>query len=292
MRLVRTVAELRIALRALREGGKRLGFVPTMGFLHEGHAALIRSSTARCGATAVSIFVNPAQFGPSEDLSKYPRDLEADQNLCLRMGVDLVFLPETKEIYPAGFGTYVDPGRVAEPLCGQFRPGHFRGVATVVAKLFNMVQPDLAFFGQKDLQQTVVIRRMVRDLNMPVEVVVVPTIREASGLALSSRNAYLSPEERNRAVALSQGLAAAEAAYRGGERRAETLVGLVLDRVRPVSSVQYCELVDLHSLQVVHGAVEQPAAIALAAFVGSTRLIDNVVLAPSLEGAGLSAGPA
>ncbi len=284
MRLVRTVAELRIALRALREGGKRLGFVPTMGFLHEGHAALIRSSTSRCGATVVSIFVNPAQFGPTEDLSKYPRDLEADQNLCLRMGVDLLFLPENTEIYPAGFGTYVDPGRVAEPLCGQFRPGHFRGVATVVAKLFNMVQPDLAFFGQKDLQQTVVIRRMVRDLNLPVEVVVVPTVREASGLALSSRNAYLSAEERHRAAALSQGLAAAEAAYRGGERRAETLVDLVLDRVRPVSSVQYCDLVDLHSLQPVHGTVERPAAIALAAFVGSTRLIDNVVLASGPDG--------
>ncbi len=289
MRVVRTVAELRIALRALREGGKRLGFVPTMGFLHEGHAALIRQSTARCGATVVSIFVNPAQFAANEDLGKYPRDLEGDQNLCLRMGVDLLFIPESQEIYPAGFGTYVDPGRVAEPLCGQFRPGHFRGVATVVAKLFNMVQPDLAFFGQKDLQQTVVIRRMVKDLNLPVEVIVVPTIREASGLALSSRNAYLSAEERVRAAALSQGLLAAEAAYQAGERRAETLVALVLEKVRPVASVQYCELVDLQSLQPVQGTLERPAAIALAAFVGSTRLIDNVFLAPSLEGTGLSA---
>jgi pantoate--beta-alanine ligase len=292
MRIVRTVAELRIALRTLREGGKRMGFVPTMGYLHEGHAALIRQSTARCGATVVSIFVNPAQFGPSEDLSKYPKDLESDQSLCLRMGVDLIFLPEKQEIYPAGFGTYVDPGRVAEPLCGQFRPGHFRGVATVVAKLFNMVQPDLAFFGQKDLQQTVVIRRMVKDLNLPVEVIVVPTIREASGLALSSRNAYLSEEERSRAGAISHGLFEAEAAYRGGERRAETLVALVLERVRPIASVQYCELVDLQSLQVLQGTFEGPAAIAIAAFVGTTRLIDNVVLAPSLEGAGLSPGPA
>jgi pantoate--beta-alanine ligase len=289
MRVVRTVAELRIAVRTLREGGKRLGFVPTMGFLHEGHAALIRQSTARCGATVVSIFVNPAQFAANEDLGKYPRDLEGDQNLCLRMGVDLLFIPESQEIYPAGFGTYVEPGRVAEPLCGQFRPGHFRGVATVVAKLFNMVQPDLAFFGQKDLQQTVVIRRMVKDLNMPVEVIVVPTIREASGLALSSRNAYLSAEERVRASAISQGLLAAEAAYRGGERRAEALVAMVLERVRPVASVQYCELVDLQSLQVVQGHLERPAAIALAAFVGSTRLIDNVFLAPNLEGTGLSA---
>lgn len=291
MRVVRTVSELRMALRAFREGGQRIGFVPTMGYLHEGHAALIRQSKARCGATVVSIFVNPAQFAPSEDLAKYPRDLEADQNLCLRLGVDLLFLPENSEVYPAGFGTYVDPGRVAEPLCGQFRPGHFRGVATVVAKLFNMVQPDLAFFGQKDLQQTVVIRRMVRDLNLPVEVVVVPTVREAGGLALSSRNAYLSPEERGRAGAISRGLFAAEAAYRGGERSAEALTALVLEQVRPVASVQYCEVVDLQSLQLVRGALEQPAAIALAAFVGSTRLIDNVVLAASLEGAGLSPGP-
>lgn len=292
MRVVRTVAELRIALRALREGGKRLGFVPTMGFLHEGHAALIRQSTARCGATVVSIFVNPAQFAANEDLAKYPKDLESDQNLCLKMGVDLLFIPEPQEMYPAGFGTYVEPGRVAEPLCGQFRPGHFRGVATVVAKLFNMVQPDLAFFGQKDLQQTVVIRRMVKDLNLPVEVIVVPTIREASGLALSSRNAYLSEEERGRAAAISQGLFAAEAAYRSGERRAETLVAHVLERVRPVSSVQYCELVELQSLQPVHGPVDRPAAIAVAVFVGTTRLIDNVILAPNLEGAGLSPGPA
>lgn len=291
MRVVRTVSELRMALRAFREGGQRIGFVPTMGYLHEGHAALIRQSKARCGATVVSIFVNPAQFAPSEDLAKYPRDLEADQNLCLRLGVDLLFLPENSEVYPAGFGTYVDPGRVAEPLCGQFRPGHFRGVATVVAKLFNMVQPDLAFFGQKDLQQTVVIRRMVRDLNLPVEVVVVPTVREAGGLALSSRNAYLSAEERGRAGAISRGLFAAEAAYRGGERSAEALTALVLEQVRPVASVQYCEVVDLQSLQLVRGPLEQPAAIALAAFVGSTRLIDNVVLAASLEGAGLSPGP-
>lgn len=292
MRQVRTVAELRMALRALREGGKRVGFVPTMGFLHEGHAALIRQSTARCGATVVSIFVNPAQFAANEDLAKYPRDLESDQNLCLRMGVDLLFIPEAKEMYPAGYGTYVDPGRVAEPLCGQFRPGHFRGVATVVAKLFNMVDPDLAFFGQKDLQQTVVIRRMVKDLNMPVEVVVVPTVREPGGLALSSRNAYLSEDERSRAAAISQGLFAAEAAYRGGERRVETLISLVLERVRPVATVQYCELVDLHSLKPVSGFVENPASIAIAAFMGNVRLIDNIILATHPEGASLSTGPA
>ncbi|MBI4913592.1 MAG: pantoate--beta-alanine ligase [Acidobacteria bacterium] len=278
MRLVRSVAELRIAVRTLREGGKRIGFVPTMGFLHEGHASLIRQSTARCGATVVSIFVNPTQFGPNEDLAKYPRDLEGDQNLCLRMGVDLLFLPEVPEIYPTGFSTTVEPGRLAEPLCGQFRPGHFRGVATVVAKLFHMVEPDLAFFGQKDLQQTAVIRRMVRDLDMPVEVIVVPTVREAGGLALSSRNAYLSTEERQRACGISQGLFAADAAYRAGERHPERLVALALERIRPISSVQYCEVVDLQDMQPLLRPVDRPAALVTAAFVGSTRLIDNVIL--------------
>lgn len=285
MRLVRTVAELRSALKALREGGRRVGFVPTMGSLHEGHAALIRQCTARCGVTVVSVFVNPAQFGPGEDFASYPRDLEADQVLCLRMGVDLLFLPETREIYPAGFGTWVEPGRVAEPLCGRFRPGHFRGVATVAAKLFNLVEPDLAFFGQKDLQQTVVIRRMVRDLNLPVEVVVVPTVREPGGLALSSRNAALDEDGRVRAGAISRGLREAEAAYQAGEREAQALVALVLARVRPVASVQYCEVVSLESLQPLHGALDQPAALAVAAFVGKTRLIDNVVLPPGADGA-------
>ncbi len=261
-----------------------------MGFLHEGHAALIKQSTARCGATVVSIFVNPTQFGPAEDLAKYPRDLEGDQNLCLRLGVDLLFLPEAAEVYPTGFSTFVDPGRTGEPLCGQFRPGHFRGVATVVAKLFSMVQPDLAFFGQKDLQQTAVIRRMVRDLNLPVELMVVPTVREAGGLAMSSRNSYLSAEDRVRALAISQGLFAAESAYRAGERHIEHLLALVTEKVRPVASVQYCEIVDLHSLQSLQGELDRPAALAIAAFVGSVRLIDNVILAPSLEGAGLSQG--
>jgi len=288
MRVIRSLSELRTAVRTLREGGKRIGFVPTMGFLHEGHAALIKQSTARCGATVVSIFVNPTQFGPSEDLAKYPRDIEGDQNLCLRMGVDLLFLPEVSEVYPTGFSTFVEPGRTGELLCGQFRPGHFRGVATVVAKLFNMVQPDLAFFGQKDLQQTLVIRRMVRDLNLPVELMVVPTVREAGGLAMSSRNSYLSPEERIRALAISQGLHAAEEAYHAGERNIDTLLAYVQEKVRPVASLQYCEMVDLQSLQSLQGVLGRPAAIAIAAFVGSVRLIDNVILAPSLEGAGLS----
>ncbi|MBP1772631.1 MAG: pantoate--beta-alanine ligase [Holophagaceae bacterium] len=281
MRVVRTIADLRAVLRPLREEGKRIGFVPTMGFLHEGHGALIRQSAARCDATVVSIFVNPTQFGPSEDLANYPRDLERDQNLCLDAGATVLFLPEVAEIYPTGFQTHIEPGRLAEPLCGRFRPGHFRGVATVVAKLFNIVQPDLAFFGQKDFQQTVVVRRMARDLNLPVDVVVVPTIREADGLALSSRNTYLDEEARRRALSISEGLLAAKAAFEGGERNAAKLLELARAPLSGVDSVQYLELVDAQNLEPFQGEVDRAVALCVAAYVGSTRLIDNVVLAPS-----------
>lgn len=281
MRVVRTIADLRALLRPLREEGKRIGFVPTMGFLHEGHGALIRQSAARCDATVVSIFVNPTQFGPSEDLGNYPKDLERDQNLCLEAGATVLFLPEVAEIYPTGFQTHIEPGRLAEPLCGRFRPGHFRGVATVVAKLFNIVQPDLAFFGQKDFQQTVVVRRMARDLNLPVDVVVVPTIREADGLALSSRNTYLDEDARRRALCLSEGLLAAKAAFEAGERDAAKLLELARSPLSGVDSVQYLELVDAQTLEPFQGSVDRTVALCVAAYVGSTRLIDNVVLAPS-----------
>jgi pantoate--beta-alanine ligase len=259
-----------------------------MGFLHEGHGALIRQSAARCDATVVSIFVNPTQFGPSEDLAGYPRDLERDQNLCLEAGATVLFLPDVSEVYPTGFQTHVEPGRLAEPLCGAFRPGHFRGVATVVAKLFNMVQPDLAFFGQKDFQQTVVIRRMVRDLNLPVDVVVVPTIREADGLAMSSRNTYLDEEARRRALTLSEGLLAAKATFDAGERQGTVLVETARARMTGPDTIQYLELVDAQTLEPIQGAVDRTAALCVAAFLGTTRLIDNVVLAPSALDAGLN----
>ncbi len=288
MRVVRTIADLRALLRTLREQGQRIGFVPTMGFLHEGHGALIRQSAARCDATVVSIFVNPTQFGPGEDLSTYPRDLERDQSLCLETGATVLFIPEVAEIYPTGFQTHVEPGRLAEPLCGKHRPGHFRGVATVVAKLFNIVQPDLAFFGQKDYQQAVVIRRMVRDLNMPVDVVVVPTVREADGLALSSRNTYLDAEGRAKALVLSQGLTAARTAFEAGERDAARLLALAQAPLGAVDQLQYLELVDAQTLEPVTGPVDRTVALCVAAFVGSTRLIDNVILSPSPEGAGLN----
>ena len=280
MRVVRTIADLRALLRPLKAEGKRIGFVPTMGFLHEGHGSLIRQSAARCDATIVSIFVNPTQFSPSEDLANYPRDLERDQNLCLEADASVLFLPEVAEIYPTGFQTHVEPGRLADPLCGRFRPGHFRGVATVVAKLFNMVQPDLAFFGQKDFQQTVVIRRMARDLNLPVDVVVVPTVREADGLALSSRNAYLDDEARRRALFLSQGLLTAKAAFDTGERDAAKLVAIARGPLTGIDSLQYLELVDTQNLEAIQGQVDRSAALCVAAYVGNTRLIDNVLLVP------------
>ena len=289
MRVVRTIADLRALLRPLREAGKRIGFVPTMGFLHEGHGALIRQSAARCDTTVVSIFVNPSQFGPSEDLASYPRDLERDQNLCLEADASVLFLPEVAEIYPTGFQTHVEPGRLAEPLCGRYRPGHFRGVTTVVAKLFSIVQPDLAFFGQKDFQQTVVIRRMARDLNLPVDLVVVPTVREPDGLALSSRNANLDEDARRRALCLSEGLLAAKAAFDAGERDATRLLELARRPLAGADSIQYLELVDAQTLEAIHGAVDRSTALCVAAYVGSTRLIDNVLLVPSASEAVLQA---
>lgn len=287
MRVIRSVAELRIAVKAMREQGLRIGFVPTMGFLHEGHASLIRQSTNRCDATIVSIFLNPTQFGPNDDLAKYPQDLEADQNLCLKLGVRLLFLPETQEMYPSNFQTFIEPGRIAEPLCGKYRSGHFRGVATVVAKLFNMVQPDLAFFGQKDLQQTAVIKRMVKDLNLPVDIAVVPTLREPDGLALSSRNIHLSSDERNRALNISLALLSAESAFRAGERDGARLLALAQECLRGVDVLQYCELVDTQNLDPIVGLVDRSAALCVAAFVGNTRLIDNIALNPNPEAPGI-----
>ena len=288
MRLVRSVADLRALLRPLRSEGKRIGFVPTMGYLHEGHAALVRQSVSRCDVTVVSIFVNPSQFGPQEDFSSYPRDLDRDQALCMEAGADVLFLPEIAEVYPTGFQTHVEPGRLAKPLCGAFRPGHFRGVTTVVAKLFNMVQPDLAFFGQKDFQQTVVVRRMVRDLNLPVDVVVIPTIRDEDGLAMSSRNSYLSADDRDRALSLSEGLFAAQEAFRLGERRPRRILAKAKDHMATVDRMEYLELVDAQTLEPLKGPVDRTVVLCVAAYVGTTRLIDNVVLAPPLEGTGLN----
>jgi pantoate--beta-alanine ligase len=276
----RTIKSLTQCLRGYRASGLRVGSVPTMGFLHEGHRALIEESVARCDITVVSIFVNPTQFGPNEDLDRYPRALEQDHELCRKAGVNLIFMPDASEIYPPGFQTTVELGSVAAPLCGAVRPGHFRGVATVVAKLFNIVQPDVAFFGQKDFQQCAVIRQMVRDLNLPIEIVTVPTVREADGLALSSRNSYLSVVNRERARCLSQGLLAAQAAYGEGERDSQRLIEIARAAITEVDQLQYLELRDAGTLEAIQGVVDKPAALCVAAYVGSTRLIDNVLLIP------------
>jgi pantoate--beta-alanine ligase len=279
MQTITTASALRHALMPARASGKRIGFVPTMGYLHDGHLALVEASRTQCDVTIVSIFVNPTQFGPNEDLGAYPRDFARDEKLCRDAGVAIVFAPTAQEIYPPQFQTFVEPGNLANPLCGAFRPGHFRGVATVVSKLLNMVQADVAFFGQKDFQQCAVVRRMVVDLNLPTEIATVPTVREADGLAMSSRNKYLSGEERHRALAISRGLFAAASEFQSGERDAQKLVAVGRQFLESADRLQYLELVDVDTLEPARGHLRKPAALCAAAFIGSTRLIDNVVLA-------------
>jgi pantoate--beta-alanine ligase len=272
VRTVRSVAELRGALP--REG--RIGLVPTMGALHDGHVSLLKRARADCDFAVMSLFVNPAQFGPNEDLAAYPRDEARDARLAEAEGVDLLFAPPVEEVYPPGFSTTVEVSGLTDVLCGAHRDGHFRGVTTVVAKLLNMVRPDVAYFGQKDAQQAIVIRRMARDLDMPVEIAVCPTVREPDGLALSSRNAYLSPEERQRALGMSRALRAAEAAVAGGEHEAGAVLAAArveLGELEP----EYLELRSTEDLSPVE-RVNGSTLLAVAARVGRARLIDNVVL--------------
>ncbi|UQR64940.1 pantoate--beta-alanine ligase [Bradyrhizobium sp. C-145] len=278
MQTITRVAELRRTLAKSRSADLRVGFVPTMGYLHDGHLALIAASQAQCDVTVVSIFVNPTQFGPNEDLSTYPRDFLRDEGLCRDAGVAILFAPDAQEVYPSHFETFIEPGDLAKPLCGAFRPGHFRGVATVVCKLFNMVQPDVVFFGQKDFQQCAVVRRMAVDLNLPIEIVTVPTVREQDGLAMSSRNRYLSKEERQRALAINRGLSAALDEFRSGERNVEKLIAIAKGHLEAVDRLQYLELVDGDTLKAADNPLRRPAALCAAAYVGSTRLIDNVIL--------------
>lgn len=240
--------------------------------------SLVEASQSQCDVTVVSIFVNPTQFGPNEDLSTYPRDFPRDESLCRDAGGEILFTPEAAEIYPAQFETFVEPGELAKPLCGAFRPGHFRGVATVVCKLFNMVQRDVAYFGQKDFQQCAVVRRMSSDLNLPIEIVTVQTVRERDGLAMSSRNRYLCAEERRRALAISRGLFAAADEFRAGERDVERLIAAARKHSEAVDQLQYLELVDGDTLKPAESPLRRTAALCAAAYVGSTRLIDNVIL--------------
>jgi len=263
-----------------RLAGKTLGFVPTMGALHEGHLSLVRASKSRCDVTAVSIFVNPLQFGPSEDLARYPRTLDRDASLLQELGVDLLFAPGVDQMYSSSAKTYVLVDELSNKLDGASRPGHFRGVATVVAKLFEIVRPDYAFFGQKDAAQVAVLRKMVSDLNMDVELVVCPIVREQDGLAMSSRNAYLTPEQRRQALVLNRSLLAIQAAAEAGEYDTAKLIeiGKQVIAEEPGARLDYFAIVDPDTLDPIPD-VSRDALLAVAAYVGPTRLIDNVVLA-------------
>jgi pantoate--beta-alanine ligase len=277
--IINAIREMQVEADRLRSSGRRIGFVPTMGFLHEGHLSLIRIAKKRADAVVVSIFVNPKQFGPAEDLSRYPRDFERDAGLCDAEGADVVFNPSESEMYPEGYHTYVDVESLTEGLCGASRPGHFRGVTTVVAKLFLAVKPHAAVFGQKDFQQAVVIRRMARDLNFDLDVIVAPIVREPDGLAMSSRNGYMSPEERRDALALSQSLRKAEAMIRGGETKSSAIIRAMDEMIRSkkTAKTDYIEIIDPDTLRPLH-SVESKALIALAVFIGKTRLIDNTIV--------------
>jgi pantoate--beta-alanine ligase len=280
--VVHTIADLRRAVAAARTAGKTIGFVPTMGALHAGHAALVSASAAECGYTVVSIFVNPTQFAPHEDFNKYPRTLDADVQLVGAHGADLVFVPAAADVYRPNHATYVELHGVAEPLEGQFRPGHFRGVATVVLKLFAMVGPDVAFFGRKDYQQSLVVKQLVRDFDLPLTIRICPTVREPDGLALSSRNAYLKPEERQAATALSRALRKAEEVVSAGERdmwKVRDAMQTVL-AAEPLVRPQYAVVADAESL-AEPAIIDRPCVALIAAFVGTTRLIDNTQLNPT-----------
>lgn len=268
--------------RERRAAGETVAFVPTMGYLHEGHLSLMRLARARADHLVVSIFVNPLQFAPNEDLATYPRDEEGDLAKCASVGADVVFFPTTASMYPPGSQTRVKPGPLAGPLCGRSRPTHFDGVVTVVLKLFNLVKPNLAVFGRKDFQQLQVIRRMVRDLDLDVEVVGGPIVREPDGLALSSRNAYLSADERIQALALSQSLALAEQRLAAGPATAEDIVALATAHIgaQSLGEIDYVELVDREELTPAAGPLHEPVLLAVAVRFGGTRLIDNRVLRP------------
>src|SRR6266478_4581146 len=278
MKLCTTVEEMRAACRAARGGGKRLGFVPTMGALHEGHLSLVRATRASYDVVAASIFVNPTQFGPTEDLAKYPRTFERDRELLEKEGVELLFAPSVEEMYPPGAMTWITVEELSGKLDGRSRPGHFRGVTTVVAKLFHIIEPDAAFFGQKDAAQVAIIRRLVRDLNMPVEIVACPIVREPGGLAMSSRNAYLDADQRQQALVLHRALSEVQQRFDQGERCVARLIepGKQVLQREAALRLDYLEVVNPDTLEPVE-SVAQRALVAVAAYVGPTRLIDNVV---------------
>ena len=276
MKVVESLAELRATRKSL---ANHVGLVPTMGFLHEGHLSLVRRAKQECASVGVSIFVNPAQFGPTEDLDTYPVDLEQDLDLLSAEKVDLVWTPTKAEMYGPGYQTWVEVEELSRYLEGEIREGHFRGVATVVTKLFNSFQPERAYFGQKDAQQAIVIRRMVRDLNFPIDVIVCPTHREADGLAMSSRNSYLNPEERQAATVLYRALSAADELFNTGEREADRLRAEMesLLATEPLARAEYASVADPETLEELHGPIER-ALLSMAVFIGKTRLIDTMTV--------------
>jgi len=276
--IIKTPAEMTAWSEAARARGERIAFVPTMGALHAGHVSLLSAARKVGDRVVLSIFVNPTQFGPKEDLARYPRDLDGDLAKAASVGTDVAFVPEAKDMYPAGAQTFIEVREVSQGLCSERRPGHFIGVATVVCKFFNIVRPHLAIFGEKDFQQLAVIRRMVVDLNMSLDIVGQPTVRESDGLAMSSRNAYLSPVDRVRALAISQGLNAARECFTTGERAAQALAAVALDTIKDrVDRIDYVEVRDAESLRSID-RLDRPAVILAAVYVGATRLIDNMRL--------------
>jgi pantoate--beta-alanine ligase len=281
MEVIESISEMKNLVKEWKQQGLSIGFVPTMGYLHEGHLALVRRAKELSDRVVVSIFVNPIQFAPGEDYQRYPRDLERDKALLEKEGVDVLFSPKAQEMYPPGFQTYVEVKELSSGLCGRYRTGHFVGVATVVLKLFNIVQPDIAVFGEKDYQQLKVIQRMVQDLNLDVKIISHPTVREEDGLAMSSRNTYLSPEERKSAIALYKALNLAEELINQGERRVATLKEKLKEFIEsfPYTKVQYIEFVHPETLKEVE-RVDEPTLLALAVFVGKARLIDNKIIVP------------
>ncbi len=279
MQTVEDIEKMKILVERLKRRGKSIGFVPTMGFLHEGHLSLVKESLAKSDVTVVSIFVNPSQFGPNEDFRDYPRDFEKDSLLLSEMGIDILFAPREEQMYPSGYQTYVQVENLHDRLCGKSRPVHFKGVCTVVLKLFNIIQPDLAFFGQKDAQQAAILKKMVDDLNLEVDLEILPIVREKDGLALSSRNLYLNPEERRAARVLSFSLEEARKRIEAGERETE----FIIDKIRQIiqseelTKIDYVEIVDSTSLGPLRRIKDQ-ALIALAVYIGKTRLIDNLII--------------
>ncbi len=279
MEVIRSIGQMKETVKNLKARGKTIGLVPTMGFLHEGHMSLVRESLRRADMTIVSIFVNPAQFGPEEDFKDYPRNLKRDSELLEKEGVDYVFVPKAEAMYPESYETYVEVHELENKLCGRSRPGHFRGVCTVVLKLFNIVSPDFSFFGQKDAQQAIIIQRMARDLNLDVKVKVLPIVREKDGLALSSRNIYLNSEQRKAALVLSKSLKEAQSLFEKGERDSAAIMRRMKEMIKkePLARIDYVEIVDTENLDPLPH-IDRQALVALAVYFGKARLIDNTIL--------------